>query len=338
MAGGKGTRFWPISTVTKPKQFLPLLSTHTLLQETYERFRRWLPMANIYVATVQAYVRYVTEQLPALPLEQLIIEPEGRDTGPCTALTALYFLSKHQDEVLVMVPSDQYISDSEALWQALENASSEAARGKSTVMLGIQPTRPETGYGYIRTTKLEQHSSLLHVSSFIEKPDLDLANILCHSPNTYWNSGIFIWRPSTIAHLMGKYCPEIWNPLSINYPDIQTIYKDIPRLSIDYAVIEKADDLYVIPVQFDWDDVGTWNSVRRHHELNQDCNMLNGPIKVLDAQDNTIFSNKQTIIIGVQDLIVVSTEDGLLICHRSEEQRIKEAIHDEQSAQKLLPD
>lgn len=329
MAGGRGTRFWPSSTAAKPKQFLPLLSQQSLLQETYARFTRWLPASQIYVATIQAYVEHVAVQLPELPPEQLIIEPEARDTGPCMALTALFFLHKEQDDVLVMIPSDQYIADNEPLWEALKHAHAAASVGHSTIMLGIHPTRPETGYGYIRTEDDSEHSILRSVSAFIEKPAIDVANQLLQSDNIYWNSGIFVWRPSTIAYLMEAHCPLIWKPLNMHYPHINAIYSKLPQLSVDYAVIEKAEHLWVIPIQFEWDDVGTWNAVKRHYAGARDGNLLKGPIRVQKAHNNIIFSNKTAVIIGVDDLIIVSTDDGILVCHRSEEHRIKEMIQEQ---------
>lgn len=326
MAGGKGTRFWPSSTATKPKQFLSLLSQQSMLQETYARFVKRLPASQIYVATINAYVELVKAQLPELPFDQLIIEPIARDTGPCIALTALYFLHKQQDDVLVVIPSDQYIADDEPLWEALVLAQDKASEGHSTIMLGVRPTRPETGYGYIRTKEAAAHGNLRPVVTFIEKPAIEIANQLYQSENTFWNSGIFVWRPSTIAYLMDTHCSAIWSPLMKHYPHIDNMYSELPQLSVDYAIIEKAEQLFVIPIQFDWDDVGTWNAIQRHHKADSAGNLLKGPIQVQQAQDNIIFSNKTAVIIGVDHLIIVSTDEGILVCHRSEEHRLKEMI------------
>lgn len=327
MAGGRGTRFWPSSTESKPKQFLPLLTKRTMLQDTYDRFKQWLPASNIYVATSKSYISLVMEQLPELTLKHIIIEPDSRDTGPSTALTALTFLHQDDDDVIVMVPSDQYISDNIELSRTLHTAANEARTRRITVMLGIVPTRAETGYGYIRTYDNHGYSSLREVEAFIEKPNQDYAEKLIKL-GTYWNSGIFVWRPSTIEYLMTKHCPSIWQPLKKHYPEVSTIYSQLPKLSIDYAVIEKAKDLYVIPATFDWDDVGTWNAVRRHYGSDEHGNLLNGHVRSLDSHGNIIFTDKQAIVIGVDDLIVVSTEEGLLVCHRSEEQRIKEMLNE----------
>lgn len=327
MAGGKGTRFWPNSTASKPKQFLSLLSQQSLLQETYARFSKRLPANQIYVATIKAYVEHVVLQLPDLPLGQLIIEPEGRDTGPCAALTALHFLHREEDHVLVMIPSDQYIADDDPLWDALELAQTTATDSRSTIMLGVHPTRPETGYGYICTDEAaEVDTTIRPVVSFIEKPASDIASQLYQKNHIYWNSGIFIWRPSTIAYLMDTHCPEIWKPLLNHYPQIDAVYAELPQRSVDFAIIEKAEQLYVIPIQFVWDDVGTWNALQRHHATDVSGNLTKGPIQTQQAQNNIIFSDKAAVIIGVDNLIIASSDEGILVCHRSEEHRLKEMI------------
>ncbi|UHA72289.1 mannose-1-phosphate guanylyltransferase [Paenibacillus sp. 481] len=328
MAGGKGTRFWPSSTASKPKQFLPLLSGYTMLQETYMRFRQWLPIEQVYVATTSFYKDLVLEQLPELDEEQIIVEPMPRDTGPCTALTALFFLRKGIDDCLVMAPSDQYMADIDGLRMALLEAEAEAVNNRATIMLGILPTRPETGYGYIRTEPWRDAERMRKVVSFLEKPNRSVADELLRSPGTYWNSGIFVWRPSTIAHLMETYCPAIWLPLFSNYPHVQDIYHTLPKLSVDFAIIEKSPARYVIPVDFDWDDIGTWNAVSRFYNADGNDNLLNGKVQSLSSNGNIVFSDKHAVIIGVSDLIIVSTEDGLLVCHRSQEQRIKEMLNE----------
>ncbi|TVX92110.1 mannose-1-phosphate guanylyltransferase [Paenibacillus agilis] len=328
MAGGKGIRFWPKSTEHKPKQFLPLLSSRTLLQETYARYRQWLPASRIYVATTHAYSELVMEQLPECEPGQLIIEPCARDTAPCIALTALSFLHRNQDEPLAIVPSDQHVPHVNKLRDALYIATKEAAHHHYVVMLGLVPTRPETGFGYIRANEELSNNGLLPVSSFIEKPNLSTAQQLIHTPRTYWNSGIFVWRPSTIAHLMEKHCPSIWKPLAEAYPSTNEIYPLLPKLSVDYAIMEHASQLYVLPVDMEWDDVGTWNAVKRYYDEDEAGNVAQGNIRSLDAHNNIIFSDKEAVVIGASNLIIISTEDGLLVCHQSEEQRIKEVMKD----------
>lgn len=329
LAGGSGTRFWPRSVKERPKQFLSLTSHETMLQQTYRRYTRLLPEADVYVVTAKSYRTLVEEQLPELPEDRLILEPEQRDTGPCIALTAHHFLARGDDEVLVTMPSDHYTDEPEELIGALRKAETAAARQHTIVTLGIVPTRPETGYGYIRTTEIRSEDGLLEASSFIEKPALDVAERLFRDPHVFWNSGIFIWKPSTIAHYMKLHQPFIWSLLSECNGDAASVYPTIPKISVDYAILEKADTIVTLPVRFKWDDVGIWSSLERIQKSDANGNIVNGRGYVhLESTTGSIVytDHPRTMIIGVNDLIVVSTDDGLLVCHKSEEQRIKKAL------------
>ncbi|MFF2088938.1 mannose-1-phosphate guanylyltransferase [Paenibacillus sp. NPDC058174] len=332
MAGGKGTRFWPRSTADKPKQFLALTSEYaTMLQMTYDRFRSALSVEDVYVAVSENYLSIVREQLPALPVEQLIIEPEQRDTAPCIALTADFFMKRNLDDVIVTAPSDQYIPDADELMEALRIAEAAAKDTGVVVTLGIVPTRPETGYGYIEASEAtadEKYGSRVkEVTAFIEKPSKEKAEILIQSSNIYWNSGIFIWRPSTIAGYMERYQSQMWRIFRQEGAALQEAYRQLPKLSIDYAIIEKLELLYTIPIEFTWDDVGTWTSLERVFETDDDGNMMFGRIYPLSTRRSIVYSEQQkVVVIGVEDLIIVSTGEGLLICHKSEEQNVKQAI------------
>lgn len=328
MAGGKGNRFWPRSTEEVPKQFLALTSNHTMLQETYQRFLRWIPAADIYVATVQKYTQLVLEQLKELDSRQLIIEPEQRDTAPCMALIARYFLLEGQDEPFVTVPSDQYIGDDEAYIQAIEQAVEAARQEGVIVTLGIVPTRPETGYGYIEAIgKAQDDGRPYRVKRFIEKPDLEKATRLVNMANVYWNCGIFAWRPSTIAAYLEQFEPDMSRLISLSDEQLEQMYPPLPKVSVDYAILEKADLIYCIPVRFGWDDVGTWTALTRLYPIDEQGNLISGSVHMLRAGDNIVFSDKQkTLVIGVADLIIVSTPEGLLVCPKSDEQTIKQAL------------
>lgn len=328
MAGGKGTRFWPRSTDAKPKQFLALISPETMIQETYRRFRAWLPKEHIYVATAKRYVSILQEQLPELDPERMIIEPEQKDTGPCVALTALRFLERGDDDVLVTAPSDQYIADGAALREALVEAAAAAREVPAIVTLGVVPTRPETGYGYIECAEKPRHGRLYPVQAFIEKPTLAKAKQLYQRPNIVWNSGIFVWRPSTIAYYMKKYQAAIWDTLKENMGQLERAYAGLPKISVDYAIMEKAERIYNVPVDFAWDDVGLWSALQHFHPSDRHGNLAIGDVYPVDSGDNIVWSDKKTILIGVRDLIVVSTGEGLLVCHKSEEQKIKNALAD----------
>ncbi|RKN85301.1 mannose-1-phosphate guanylyltransferase [Paenibacillus ginsengarvi] len=329
LAGGSGTRFWPRSVKERPKQFLSLTSHETMLQQTYRRYVRWLPEAEVYVVTAERYRSLTREQLPELPEERLILEPEQRDTGPCIAMTAYRFLAEGDDEVLVTMPSDHYTDEPEELIRALRKAESAAARKHTIVTLGVVPTRPETGYGYIRTSDIQSEEGLLEASSFIEKPNLGAAEELIQDPNVYWNSGIFVWKPSTIAHYMSLHQPFMWSMLTASDRSEASAYSLLPKISIDYAILEKADSIVTIPVKFKWDDVGIWTSLERIQKADSEGNIVNGQgeVHLEQTKDCIVYTDHQkTMILGVSDLIVVSTENGLLVCHKSEEQRIKTAL------------
>ncbi|GIP55059.1 mannose-1-phosphate guanylyltransferase [Paenibacillus vini] len=327
MAGGKGTRFWPRSIEEKPKQFLSLTSEYTMIQQTYWQFREWLPKEDIFILTTRLYSPLILEQLPELKQEQLIIEPDQRDTGPCIALSALHFLSKGMDDVLVTTPSDHYIPDGKALKRALIEAAETAATSSSILTLGVVPTRPETGYGYIETSSEALCGNVYPVKRFIEKPSHDRAQQLFNQKNYYWNTGIFIWKPSTIADNMKQFQPYMWNKLSDNMDDLENVYPKLERISVDYAILEKAEHIYNIPVDFAWDDIGSWTSMERVHPADRNGNIILGNVSSISSHNNIIYSEQQkAVVIGLEEIIVVSTKDGLLVCRKADEQKIKDAL------------
>ncbi|MBT2686891.1 mannose-1-phosphate guanylyltransferase [Bacillus sp. ISL-47] len=327
MAGGKGSRFWPWSTEKKPKQFLSIYTNKSMLQETFERFRTWLPIEKIFVVTVEEYQNQVIEQLPQLPIEQIIVEPERKDTAACIALTALHFIEQGEDEVLAMCPADQYISDENKLRETLLKAEEVAQEENTIVTLGITPTRPDTGYGYIRTFKGNEEIEARKVKEFIEKPSLKDAERLLSCENVYWNSGIFIWKPSTVAHYMGRFQEDLWNMLNSHHNNLKFVYSILPKVSIDYAILEKASSIYTIPATFEWDDLGTWKSLDRIFKPDNNENITIGNVNVMKANKCTIISEEYDVVaIGVSDLIIVLTDEGLLVCHKAMEQEIKNAL------------
>lgn len=327
MAGGKGTRFWPLSVESRPKQFLTLVSDESMIQQTYRRFRSWLPKSAVYVVTTRMYAGILKEHLTELEDEQIIIEPEQRDTAPCIAMTALHFLRKGINDVLVFAPADQFIPDYLSLQDALELAAETATKGNKAVTLGIIPTRAEIGYGYIRAVPPLNAEAVLKVENFIEKPPLNEAEALLQEAYVYWNSGIIVWEPSTIALHMELYQPEMWKILLENESDIKQIYSSLPKLSVDYALLEKSETIYMIPVSFQWDDVGIWTSLERVRAMDDAGNVVQGEVFLVDSKNNIIHTDHQkTIVLGVNNLIIVSTEHGLLICHKTQEQQIKQII------------
>ncbi|MGM7719641.1 mannose-1-phosphate guanylyltransferase [Metabacillus sp. Hm71] len=332
MAGGQGTRFWPWSIKDRPKQFLPLMEEDTMLQQTYNRFKKWLPSEKIYIVTTEEYVPLVKEQLPSITNSQLLVEPMPRDTGPCIALTACHFLKDSDNEAFAAVPADHYIPDCSVFPEIFKLAEKIADDERSIVTLGIKPTRPETGYGYIQAKEDEgSNSGVLKVKAFIEKPSMTKAKELLETNNIYWNSGIFIWKPSTIAYYMEKYQPEIWKKIIDSEVVSKAKYSLVPKISVDYAILEKAETIYTIPVNLQWDDVGSWSAWERLNKKSNDDNLLQGDVHLLSTKNCVIKSEYQkAIIIGAEDLIIASTEDGLLICHKSLEHKIKDVLNDKQ--------
>jgi mannose-1-phosphate guanylyltransferase len=327
MAGGQGTRFWPLSTKRMPKQFLNLYSGDSLLQQTYQRFQTFLPNEKIYILTTKQYLPIVQEQLPKLNMEQIIVEYDQRDTAPCIALTGLFFLNQQDDEVLVIAPSDHYIEDIKSFHEALTLAETMAEQDHSIVTLGVLPTAPKTGYGYIQILENSVSSQgVFKVEKFIEKPDIKKAEELLDQKNVYWNSGIFIWRPTTIAYHFKKLQPDIWNILNENIFDLKTIYASLPKISVDYAILEKAENVYLVPSFFTWDDIGTWSSLERFKKVeNKD---IKGKVMTDSANNCLVYTDRTTLLLGVEDLIVASTDEGILVCHKSEEQKVKKLIND----------
>ncbi|MCM3676444.1 sugar phosphate nucleotidyltransferase [Peribacillus simplex] len=328
LAGGQGGRFWPLSSEEKPKQFLNLYSNETMIQQTYQRFRNWLPADKVFVVTTEKYLPLLIEQLPEIEKEQIILEPEQKDTAPCIAITALYFLNKQEDEVLVLAPSDQYIDDSKSLRNALSLAEDVAISEKSFVTLGVTPKKPETGYGYIQTKKDTKYdSSVFQVETFIEKPDIKTAEKLIKEENVFWNSGILICKPSTISANFSRLQADMWKLISENQNDLKSVYPLLPKVSIDYAILEKADAVYTIPVNFIWDDLGVWTGLERIQVCDNNNNLIRGEVMTSSTQNCIVYTDRKTILIGVEDLIVASTENGLVVCHKSKEQQIKKIIN-----------
>lgn len=328
MAGGKGTRFWPLSTEKMPKQFLSLHSERSLLQETADRFHLFVPASRLYVAAPRHYLPLLNKQLPDLAPEQLIVEPEQKDTAASIALAVFRFLQADDNEPVAFVPSDHHIADRTEFLAALAASEAIASRPDAIVTLGIQPSRPETGFGYLRTTPAaeEEHavSGVRQVTHFLEKPSEERARQLIGEPGVYWNSGIIVCRPETMARCLEAWEPAIWNSLLQHPQDIDAAYAGMPRLSIDYAVMERAKTIYCLPVDCGWDDIGSWASLQRHLKPDGDENISKGHVTLKEAAGNTVYvEGKQAIIIGVQDLLIVSTPHGLLVCPKSKEPSLK---------------
>ncbi|MEX6688985.1 mannose-1-phosphate guanylyltransferase [Danxiaibacter flavus] len=339
MAGGIGSRFWPKSRTSYPKQFLDILNTgKTLIQATYERYARFIPAENIYVVTSQDYVSIVEEQLPQLQKENIVAEPSRKNTAPCVAYISFKLIEKDPEACLIVAPSDHLVLDPDAFEQVSLRALEFARDSKAFITLGIKPTYPNTGYGYIQHDVESVADNIHKVKTFTEKPNLELAKTFMASGDFLWNAGIFIWRVENILQAFESFQPEMYELFAqekelFNTPRekeaIDRIYPQCTNISIDYAIMEKADNVYVIPSSFGWSDLGTWNSAYDNLEKDYLGNAVAGDkVMVIDATKCMIAaeSSKLVVLQGLDDFIVVDTPDVLLICKKEKEQEIKEYV------------
>lgn len=344
MAGGIGSRFWPYSRTQRPKQFLDILGTgKTLLQSTYERFLRTFEKSNIYIVTNQSYIPLVKEQLPGIDDACMLGEPSAKNTAACIAYASAKIHELNTHAVCVVAPSDHLILDEPAFMQNVHSAIEYAKSNKALVTLGIRPSRPDTGYGYIQYINSETAQEVYKVKTFTEKPSLELAQTFIDSGDFLWNAGIFIWSGSSIReafkHLMPEHY-ELFHEASKHFgkPEeasvIQSIYEQCRSISIDYGILEKADNVFVIPSDFGWSDLGTWTSLYENYDhKDSNRNVLDGKHVHAYATNDCMISahagkNKLVVINSVSNLIVVDTEDVLMICDKSKEQEVKQMVAD----------
>ena len=339
MAGGIGSRFWPMSRTAYPKQFLDVLNTgKTLIQWTYERYTQFIPAENIYIVTSEEYVSIVEKQLPNLPKENILAEPSKKNTAPCIAYISFKLAQKDPQATFVVAPSDHLILEQENFQKIVEQSLDFVSNIKALATLGIKPTNPNTGYGYIQYEGLEVSKGVYKVKTFTEKPTVEIAASFLASGDFLWNAGIFAWKASTIIAAFEKYQPEMFElfdgeKANFNTPaekkSIQKIYPQCVNISIDIAIMEKADNVYVIPASFGWSDLGTWNSAYENMEKDYFANAVaSDNVIVIDATKCMINSPKDKLVVvqGLDDFIVVDTKDVLLICQKDKEQSIKEYV------------
>ncbi len=326
MAGGKGTRFWPLSTEEKPKQFLNLLGRETMIQMTVNRVKPIIPIERIFVCTVSSYVELVKEQLPELPEENIIVEPEGRNTAPCIALSSMIINRKYNDAAIAVLPSDHLIKDEEKFRNIILDCNEFLDINETALItIGMKPDRPETGYGYIRYDKKSfelKEDKFIKVDKFVEKPDLEMAENYLKEGNYLWNGGMFLWKASNIVNQIREYCPEVYEPLkNIEKSDddklndlIKERYSDTKAISIDYAVLEKSKEIYVVPADIGWDDIGTWKSVERYKKKDDFDNIIEGNAKAIESKSNIALNNgKRIVLIGIDDVMALETNDSIYI-------------------------
>lgn len=335
MAGGVGSRFWPVSTAQFPKQFHDMLGTgETLIQKTFSRLSRLIPEENILILTNALYNDLVLEQLPQVRQEQVVLEPAMRNTAPCILYASLKIQKENPDAVIVVAPSDHWIEDEQAFIDNLQLAFDYAQNEDVLMTLGIQPTFPNTGYGYIEYGTQDKNP-IKKVFHFREKPDYETAKTFLQSGNFLWNAGIFIWSARSVVNAFQKFQPEMYSLFEKGIADyntpseksfIEENYASSDNISIDYAVMENAENVFVVPAAFDWNDLGTWGSL--HDKLAKDANnntVVNARLFIENSSNNIIRTDKdKTVIIdGLNDYIIVDKEQILLIYPKEKEQEIK---------------
>lgn len=336
MAGGVGTRFWPKSRKSMPKQFLDILGTgKSFIRMTFERFNRTIPAENFIVVTNQSYKELVLQHIPELAPEQILSEPMGRNTAPCICYAANYLKSKDSDSLMIVTPSDHYVANEQVFTETIDSCLEFLETNDALMTIGINPTRPETGYGYIQRSNSEKISP---VKCFTEKPNLEVAQAFIRSGEFLWNSGIFIWKTATILAAIESHLPDMYalfDSISEHYGKpteqkaIADVFAQCRAISIDYGVMESAENVFVRSGDFGWSDIGTWGSLYQHSRKDKYANVK--PAEGCYTYDtrNSIISlskDKVAVIAGLRDYIVVDTPDVLLICPRSEEQNIKKYI------------
>lgn len=341
MAGGVGSRFWPLSTEKTPKQFLDILNIgQSLLQLTFERVHKLIPVENILVVTNSIYAEKVAEHLPVLPQENILSEPVRRNTAPCIAYAAAKIAKRNKEAVMLVTPSDHLITNESAYLDTLSRAISVAENHPFLITLGITPNRPETGYGYIqfKNQDLEEDALLKKVKTFTEKPDLEHAKAFLDSGDFLWNSGVFIWRTDTCLAGLAKFVPDIYESFTAK-PDvydtsaesnfIAEVFPQCENVSIDYALMEKAKNVYVLPADFGWSDLGTWSSVQEHIKTDENGNGAIGARVILQNSRNTLVVNsgKKVIVAdGLEGYVVAEGEKAILIYPKEKEQNIKQIV------------
>jgi len=347
MAGGIGSRFWPLSRTHRPKQFIDILGTgNTLIQQTFQRFETICPHENIYIVTNEIYRDIVNEQIPGLNPDQIICEPSRRNTAPCIAYANYKILARNPNANIVVAPSDHVVLKEDVFIDVINKTLEASSQTDALFTIGIQPNRPETGYGYIQFDENQVHtidSNLYKVKTFTEKPNLEMAKQLVESGEFLWNSGIFIWKLSSIMAEFEKNLPEInqlfKDGVGIYNTDgevefVKNIYQQCKSISIDYGVMEKAENVFVFSTDIGWSDLGTWGSLYDIRHKDEFGNALVGRNVMMYDSKNCIVNmpkDKLVVIEGLEDYIVVENENCLLICKKQDEQEIRQFVTDVQA-------
>ena len=329
MAGGIGSRFWPYSRKDKPKQFLDFFGTgHTLLQQTFDRYSKIVPKENIFIATNIQYEKLVKEQLPDLNEDQILLEPTRRNTAPCIAWASIHIKQLNPDANIIVAPADHLILKEVEFIEAITKGLEFVAQSPQLLTLGIKPSRPETGYGYIQIAE-EKDGIFYKVKTFIEKPQLEFAQVFIESNEFYWNSGIFLWNVNTILKAFETHIPEICETFKSYENDLEAL----PNISIDYAIMEKAENVYVQICNFGWADLGTWGALHEASPKDQHKNVImKGHTLLYECKDNIIAipKGKLAVLQGLEDYLKADTDNVLLVCRKDDENCIRRYVNDVQ--------
>lgn len=336
MAGGVGSRFWPRSREKKPKQLLKIIGENTMIQQTVKRLEGLILNENILIVTNRDHRDEIVSQLPQLKSENIISEPFGRNTAPCIGVAAKILEKKCKDGVMIVLPADHFIVNENNFRENLKRAAEFAFKSKGLVTIGVTPTRPETGYGYIQIDEKNIEPNIHKVLTFAEKPNYATAIRFLESGDFLWNSGMFIWRVDTVLEEISAYLPELASGLSELEPAIFTddfenvfekVYGKIKGISIDYGIMEKSRRVFLTKADFSWSDVGSWEEVYRLSQKTENGNSVVGDVFVDMTYDSYIFSpNKFCAVIGVNNIIVINSEDATLVCRRDQSQEVKKIV------------
>ena len=338
LAGGKGERFWPWSRSSEPKQFLTLTGTRSLIQQTWDRLQKFIPPQNILVATGQSFVPLVRKHLPHLPAGNILVEPLGRNTAPCIGLAALRLQKMDPQAIMLVLPADHLVINQKAFQQCLQQCLELAAEKDFLITIGIKPSRPETGYGYIekKETPLTGRPGVYRIKQFVEKPNLEKAQQFLAAGNFCWNSGIFAWKTKLILAKIQEYLPDLYRGLKeiepyLGTPDekeaLAKLFPTLPSVSIDYGVMEKEKNILMVQGDFDWDDLGSWTALAKQFREEGKQNVSKGRHLGIATKDCLVYAQDALVAtLGVSDLVIVQSNGVVLVCSMERAQEIKNLV------------
>lgn len=336
MAGGVGSRFWPRSRQENPKQLIQIFGKNTMIQDTVSRLEGLIKNENIFIITNQIQKNSIINQLKNIPEENIIAEPFGKNTAACIGLASILIYNKSKDAITIILPADHLIQDQAGFQSTLLNAANFADKSDGLVTIGIKPTRPETGYGYIQIIEKQVDKEIFKVQTFAEKPNLSTAKRFVEAGDFLWNSGMFIWKSEVILNEISLYLPELYEGLlelekvisTENFNETLTkVYGQLASISIDYGIMEKSNKVFLIKGNFDWSDVGSWEEVYQLSEKDENGNAKMGDFYAENSFGSYVFNPKKfTAIVGLENIIVIETDDALLICNRDNAQDVKHVV------------